>query len=81
MFTIKFNFDQLIEALKAYYTFFYSAERARQGIEALYYLEGCAIADDPSNIEGMDFENLAELILYEPENLMTEEEAEEFLNQ
>ena len=81
MFTIKFNFDQLIEALKAYYLKYYSESRAKQGIEALYFLEGCEIADSSELLEDMDFENLAEMIIYEPEKLMTEEEAEEYLNQ
>lgn len=67
MFTIKYNFydfDQLIEALKAYYNYFYSAEHAKQGIEALEFLKGCAIADAPELLEGIDFAYLADMILY-----------------
>lgn len=81
MLNLKINYTELMEVLKAYYLKYYSDERAEIAIDNLYYLEQCAIAEDLSLLESCDLEEIADIIAYEPENLMTEEEAADYLNQ
>ena len=81
MLKITVNYAELMEVLKAYYQKYYSENRAEIAIDNLYYLEQCAIAEDLSILESYTLEQIADIIAYEPKNLMTEEEAEEFLNQ
>lgn len=81
MLNLKINYAELMEVLKAYYQKYYSETRAEIAIDNLYYLEQCAIAEDLTLLESYALEQIADIIAYEPENLMTDEEAADYLNQ